>query len=288
MAQDSDGEDSVLFSLKELKRVGAEARAPAPSEAAPQAAQPALPAQQAARGSVKAYDPDDEDARGVLSASLTSLRDRVENDRKRAEEIQRMQEEEQRLLSEQAELARTLEAKTAEHARVSAERAAAMERITKARAEGRRIEQVDLARVGIVAEPDVPRPKGIHLSPVAAVVAGVVIVGALGGLAYLAFGRPPVVRTITVAGVKKVVGTASVPAIAQDFGTEIGWLAVGDVAAPTKVAAADDEEEESPRRARRVRRRRAAPAASSEEGSEPAPKRRIVLPPKPTGNGFVY
>lgn len=287
MARDDENEDSVLFSLSELKRVNSEqgGRARGAADQA-SATREAAAAQREPARSMKAHDPDEDGAAALLSASLSTLRQRVDDDRRRAEVARLGAEEEKRLIAESEQLEAALQREVHQQERLSTERQAGAERVAKLRAESKRIEEADLERAGVVAASVLPR--GLVVKPAVLALLVLLFLGGLGGMAAYTFTRPPMVKVVTKEGVAvQTAGQAGVPALAQDFGQEIGWLAVNDVAAPPPVAAAEPEEEDKPKRRRGGGRRKKA-ESSSAPSTEPAGKKRVLLPPKPTGGGFVY
>jgi hypothetical protein len=269
-------EDSVVFSLRELKNIASEPKkAEKPAE---------LAASAEPRRSRKAHEPDEKESDAQVTQALSSLRERVTEERHRVEEAKRRAEEERRLKEELRALEE--EHKKAEAARAHAERDRQhqAEQVTKL--------QRDVARrsgqTGEFALEDdaAPRPRRIELKPSTLVVGLVVVVGALIAMAAYAFLRAPEVRVVTKADPRAVArgGAAAIPPGALDFGTEISWLDVGDVAGPA--VAADDDEKSPPKRKKKGRRRRAS-AAASEEAKSDAPKKPKFVPPT-KGSGFIY
>jgi hypothetical protein len=257
--KDKTTEDSVLFSLRELKNIAPGAPQPAPKIEKAEAPR-------AEARSLKAHEPDEPEAEALVTQALSSLRERVDAERRELELKRKRAEEERRLLDE----LRRLEE---EHRKAEALRSKTQEE--RVRMEGR----VARLREGSAVVPDEEaRPRGVLLRPgaLAALIGGfVIIVGALGAYAFL---REPEVRVVTR---DAPAATVSVPAGALDFGPEISWLDVGDVAAPAVAVA---EEEERPVRRRRVRRRqRPAPAAATTQPKKDKP-RVVIEKPK----GFVY
>lgn len=215
---DKDKEDSVLFSLKELKRISPEAREPAP---APPAAAPVQPKRVAAVS--------DAEAEREL-ASLQRLRADVEGSRAEVERLR------QRITSEKQ--------RTGDLARREAS-------LQDARAKG--VVPADLVPAPTplsVPEPSPERQRSVVFRPVALAAMIVLAVGTVAALAGFAFLRRAEVRTV----VRPVtVASAGVRALTEgSFDSEIDWLDQGDVAAPRPVA----KPRRRRRRRRRYRRRR--------------------------------
>jgi hypothetical protein len=258
-------EDSVLFSLRELKRVSAE---PSKPKAAP-AGQP-----QKASVSVKAHEPDEPEAGALVTQALSNLKQRVDEERRRVEEARRRAEEERRLTEELGRLEEEQKAALTAQEKAEAQRREAEARLAKLRGQAARGASVALG------EEEPPRPRGVLLRP-PALMATVVLVVALVGLAAYGLLRKPQApagrgHPLAKGPVRAVVAPPA------DFGPEIAWLDVGDLAAaPAAVADDPDEDQDRPRRRRPRRRRR----ASESEPAKSKPK--VDLPSKPA-KGFIY
>jgi hypothetical protein len=267
-------EDSVVFSLRELKNIASEPRK------AERPAEPTLPSAEPRR-SRKAHEPDEKESEALVTQALTSLRERVAEERRRVEEAKRRAEEERRLKEELRVLEEEHRKAEALRAHAERERLNQAERVSRLKREAaQRAGQTGEFALGPEAT---PRPRGIVLRPATLAVALVVFFGALLAMGAYAFLRAPEVRVVTRLdpGTAAPGGAATPPPGSLDFGSEISWLDVGDVAGP---AASSENDRSPPRKKKKARPRR---AAASDETKPEAPKKPKFVPPT-RGTGFVY
>jgi hypothetical protein len=272
MAEESaKKEDSVLFSLKELKRIGAEAGAKPAEKPAERAAEPKLRTD-GPRVSHKASDPDEKESETLVGQALTSLRERVDEEKRRIEEAKKQAEEQRRLTDQLRRMEEDMKRAEAARARAEHDRKEVSGRVSDLQGEAAKY-----APAPVYEEP--PPPRGVFLKPATLAIAITIAVVAVGGMAAFAFLKKPKIQYVNqFTPTKAAAETPGIPASALDFGTEIGWLDQGDVAAPPPAM-----EEERPKR-KRGRRRRGRTQETAAAPVEKKPK--LQLPQRPTG--FVY